>query len=230
MGLYDSAKDEVVATAQKLTRMGYLMATGGNLSVRIPGQSAFAITPSNYDYMKMVPEDICVLDFGLTLLEGARKPSVETSMHAAIFLVRPDVNAIVHTHQVYASTLALLNRSIPAMFDEQARFLGRQVKLIPYAPSGTGMLKNTIARHVRDHNNAYLMKNHGALCFGSDAERAEHNVEILEKCALAYLLTLCAGAKATRIPLAVREIAFAKLRKDQKKYEVANLKPEPINL
>jgi L-ribulose-5-phosphate 4-epimerase len=228
MSLYDSSKQQIVETAQKLTQKGYLMATGGNLSIRIPGQNAFAITPSNYDYMKMVPEDICVLDFGLTLLEGARKPSVETSMHGAIFQVRPDVNAIVHTHQVYASTLALLNRSIPAMFDEQAIFLGRSVKLIPYAPSGTGMLKNTIARHVRDHNNAYIMKNHGALCFGTDAERAEHNVEILEKCALAYLLTLVSGAKATRIPLAIREIAFAKLRKDQKKFEAANLNLELV--
>lgn len=81
------------------------------------------------------------------------------------------------------------------------------------------MLRDTIARNVKDHNNAYIMKNHGALCFGHDLERAEHNVEILEKCSLAYLLTLCTGEKAGKIPLAVREIAFNKLRKDQKKVE-----------
>jgi len=223
MGLYDSAKGQIVDTAQRLTQKGYLMATGGNLSVRISGKNAFAITPSNYDYLKMIPDDICVLDFGLNPLEGSRKPSVETSMHAAIYQARPDVNAVVHTHQVYASTLALLNVSIPALFDEQALFLGRSVQLIPYAPSGTGLLKNTIARHVRDHNNAYIMKNHGALCFGHDVERAEHNVEILEKCALAYLLALCTNRKVTRIPLPVREIAFSKLRKDQRKFEEANL-------
>jgi ribulose-5-phosphate 4-epimerase/fuculose-1-phosphate aldolase len=60
------------------------------------------------------------------------------------------------------------------------------------------------------------MQNHGALCFGTDVERAAHNVEILEKCALAYLLALCTERKVTRVPLAVREIAFAKLRNDQK--------------
>jgi L-ribulose-5-phosphate 4-epimerase len=222
METFDAAKTRVVETAQRLTQKGYLMATGGNLSVRIPGRDAFAITPSNFDYMKMVPQDICVLDFGLNILEGSRKPSVETSMHAGIYQVRPDVNAVVHTHQVYASTLALLNAPIPALFDEQSLFLGRRVQIIPYAPSGTGMLKNTIARHVRDHNNAYIMKNHGALCFGHDLERAEHNVEILEKCSCAYLLALCTNRKVTRIPLPVREIAFAKLRKDQRKFEEAN--------
>ncbi len=219
MGTFDSAKRQVVETAQRLTRKGYLIATGGNLSVRIPGEAAFAITPSNYDYMKMVPEDVCVLDFGLKVLEGKLKPSVESAMHGAIYEVRPDVNAVVHAHQVYASTLALINAPIPGLFDEQTRFLGRSVKIIPYAPSGTGMLKKTVAKHVRDHNNAYIMQNHGVLCFGHDAERAAHNTEILEKCALAYLLALCTGRKVTKIPLPVREIAFAKLRDDQKKVE-----------
>ena len=223
MGLYDSAKKQIVDTAQRLTKKGYLMATGGNLSIRIIGQNAFAITPSNYDYMKMVPEDICVLDFELNVLEGNRKPSVETAMHGAIYQVRPDVNAVVHTHQAYASALALINVSIPALFDEQTRFLGRSIELIPYAPSGTGMLKNTIAKHVRNHNNAYIMQNHGALCFGHDLERAEHNVEILEKCSLAYLLALCTERKVSKVPLAVREIAFSKLRQDQKKVESGNL-------
>jgi hypothetical protein len=44
-------------------------------------------------------------------------------------------------------------------------------------------------------------------------------VEILEKCSLAYLLALCSEKKVSKIPFAVREIAFSKLRKDQKKVE-----------
>jgi L-ribulose-5-phosphate 4-epimerase len=216
-------KKQIVEAAQRLTHKGFLMATGGNLSLRIPGQKAFVVTPSNFDYMKMTPEDICVIDFDMNVLEGPHKPSVESAMHCAIYKERGDVNAIVHTHQVYASTLALLNKPIPPLFDEQTRFLGRQVAIIPYAPSGTGMLRDTIAKNVRDHNNAYIMKNHGALCFGHDLERAEHNVEILEKCSLAYLLTLCTDAKAGKIPLAVREIAFSKLRKDQKRVESGDM-------
>jgi L-ribulose-5-phosphate 4-epimerase len=222
MGQFDSAKTLIVETAQQLARKGYLMATGGNLSVRIAGQSALAITPSDYDYMKMLPEDVCVLDFALNMLEGSLKPSVESGMHAAIYKVRPDVNAVVHTHQVYASTLTLIQAPIPALFDEQSRFLGRSVNIIPYAPSGTGMLANTISKHVRDHNNAYMMQNHGALVFGNDMERAVHNVEILEKCSLAYLLALCTDRKISKIPLAVREIAFSKLRNDQKKVTSGN--------
>jgi L-ribulose-5-phosphate 4-epimerase len=219
MSSHDAAKKSVVETAQKLMQKGYLIATGGNVSVRIPDERAFAITPSNYDYMKMRPEDVCILDFDLNVLEGKLQPSVESAMHCAIYQARADVNTIVHTHQVYASALALINAPIPALFDEQARFLGRTVEIIPYAPSGTSFLKNTIAKHVKNHNNAFIMQNHGALCFGHDAERAAHNVEILEKCSLAYLLALCAEKPVSRIPLAIREIAFSKLRADQKKVE-----------
>ena len=219
MESFDSAKKQVVETAQKLVQKGYLMATGGNLSTRITGQDAFAITPSNFDYLKMTNEDVCILDFDLNIIEGDLKPSVESAMHGAIYQARADVNAVVHTHQVYASALTLIKASIPALFDEQARFLGRSVDIIPYAPSGTGFLKNTVAKHVKNHNNAFMMQNHGALVFGHDIERAIHNVEILEKCAQAYLLALCTERKISKIPLAVREIAFAKLRADQKKVE-----------
>lgn len=220
MGTYDSYKKQVVDTAHTLTRKGYLMATGGNLSLRIPGQNVFAVTPSNYDYMKMTPDDICILDFDMNMLEGHLTPSVESAMHGAIYQARGDVNAIVHTHQIYTSALTLIKSPIPALFDEQARFLGRSVEIIPYAPSGTGMLKNTVAKHVKNHNNAFMMQNHGALVFGHDMERAVHNVEILEKCAMAYLLAICTEKKISKIPLAVREVAFAKLRKDQKKTEM----------
>ena len=85
MSQYLSAKQQIIHTAQELVRRGHLMATGGNVSLRIPGQTALAITPSNLDYMKMTPDDICILDFDLELLGGERKPSVEAGMHAAIY-------------------------------------------------------------------------------------------------------------------------------------------------
>ncbi|MBU0935253.1 MAG: class II aldolase/adducin family protein [Spirochaetes bacterium] len=220
MGLFDTERAELVQAARQLTERGLLMATGGNLSRRSPDGNGFLITPSNRDYLTMLPEHICVLDWELRQMDGPYAPSVESGLHAAVYGRRSDVAAIVHTHQVYASAVSLLKTGIPALFDEQARFLGRSVRLIPYAPSGTGWLAATVAKQVRGHDNAFLMKNHGALSFGHDVERAVHNAEILEKCALAWLLALSAGQKPGRIPLAIREIAHAKLRADAKKFGV----------
>jgi ribulose-5-phosphate 4-epimerase/fuculose-1-phosphate aldolase len=218
MTQFDTHKQQIVAACRLLVERGYLTATGGNVSLRVAGQNAFAITPSNYDYSKMTADDVCVLNLDLELLEGAQKPSVESGMHAAVYQTRPDVQAVVHTHQVYASALALIDAPIPALFDEQVRFLGRSVEIIPYAPSGTGFLRRNIVKHLKNHHNAYIIQNHGVLCFGHDLERAVHNMEILEKCSLAYLLALCTEREVSKIPLVVREIAFAKLRQDQKRY------------
>ena len=190
MGSREDSCQLVVDAARELCTKGFLSATGGNLSVRLHGEGAFAITPSNYDYLKMEAEDICILGFHLEVKGGKREPSVESGMHAAIYQARPNVNAIIHTHQVYPSTLALIGKPIPALFDEQVRFLGRSVEIIPYAPSGTGILAETVAKHVKGGDNAFIMANHGALLFGSDMERAVHNVSVVEKCALDYLLTL----------------------------------------
>jgi len=215
---FDPFKQQVVATARLLVEKGIFKGTAGNLSVRVAGQPAFAITPSNYDYMQMTPADVCVLDWQAQVLEGERKPSVESGTHAAVYQNRPDVNAVIHTHQVYASALALINAPIPALFDEQVRHLGRSVEIIPYGPSGTSFLKRNVRSRIRNGHNAYILQNHGLLVLGADVERAVSNLELAEKCALAYLLALCTGRRVTRIPLPVREIAFAKLRADEKDY------------
>lgn len=218
MGQFDAFKQRVVDTARLLVEKEYLKGTEGNLSVRVEGHEAFAITPSSYDYMQMTPDDVCVLDWQMNVLEGIRKPSIESGLHAVVYQARPDVNAVIHTHQVYASALALINAPIPALFDEQVRFLGRSVEIIPYAPSGTGFLRNNVKSRVRNGHNAYILQNHGVLVLGTTLEQAVHNLELLEKCALAYLLALCTERKVTRIPLPIREIVFAKLRADEKRY------------
>jgi ribulose-5-phosphate 4-epimerase/fuculose-1-phosphate aldolase len=216
---YREFKQQVLEYSQALVQEGYLSGTGGNLSVRIQGEDALAVTPSNFDYLEMQVDDICVVDFSLNQIDGVHKPSIESGMHAAVYAERVDVNCVIHTHQVYASALALIDTPIPALYDEQVRWLGRSVEIIPYAPSGTGFLKKNIAKMVKNNHNAYILKNHGALSLGHNPERAMHNVFLLEKCALTYILALCTEQKVNKIPLVIREIAFAKLRKDQKRME-----------
>jgi ribulose-5-phosphate 4-epimerase/fuculose-1-phosphate aldolase len=211
-------KQQVVDTCHTLLERGYLKETEGNISARISGENAFAITPSNYDYAKMQADDICILNFDAQKIEGEMKPSIESGMHAGVYQTRPDVHCIIHTHQPYASALALIKAPIPALFDEQVMRLGRSVDIIPYAPSGTGFLKKAVQANIKNSHNAYMLQNHGVLVFGVTMEQAIHNMALLEKCALTYLLALVTEKKITKIPLPIREIAFAKLRKDEKKF------------
>jgi glutamate-1-semialdehyde 2,1-aminomutase len=214
---YAASREQVVELCRSLLERGYLKATEGNVSVRVPGEDAFAITPSNYDYAIMHAEDICVLDHDLERLEGALKASIEAGMHAAVYARRPDVNAIIHTHQPYASALALVRRPIPALFDEQVRFLGRSVEIVDYAPSGTSFLRKNVEKAVGSNANAYILANHGVLVLGGDPERTAFNMALLEKVALDYLLALMTDDKVRKVPAPIREVAFSQLRKDEKR-------------
>jgi len=214
---YGPSRELVVEVCRTLLDRGYLKATEGNISVRVPGEDTFAITPSSYDYGKMEPGDICVLGLDGRRVLGAKKASIESSMHAAVYELRDDVSVIIHTHQPYASALALMERPIPALFDEQVRYLGRSVELVPYAPSGTSFLKKNVAKKIGSGANAFILENHGVLVLGGDPEQAVHNMALLEKVALDYLLALLTDGRAEKVPLPIREVAFQKLRKDEKK-------------
>lgn len=216
---YQSIRQQVIDYSRKLADDGYLKGTGGNVSIRMTGENVLAITPSNQDYYQISADHICVYGFDGTPIAGTLKPSIEMGFHSAVYQARPDVGCVIHTHQDFASALALIAKPIPALFDEQVRFLGRSVEIIPYAPSGTGMLVRQVRRCVQNHHNAYILRNHGALCLGPTPERAYHNVLLLEKAALSYLLALYTEEKIGKIPLPIREIAFAKLRREQKKIE-----------
>jgi ribulose-5-phosphate 4-epimerase/fuculose-1-phosphate aldolase len=222
MSEYQNYKQQVMDACHTLLERGYLKETEGNISARVSGQNAFAITPSNYDYAKMKTDDICVLDFDIKRIEGEMKPSIESGMHAGVYQTRPDVHCIIHTHQPYASALALIKSPIPALFDEQVMRLGRSVDIIPYAPSGTDFLKKAVISKIKNNNNAFMLQNHGVLVFGVTMEQAVHNMALLEKCALTYLLAIMTEKKITKIPFPIREIAFAKLRKDEKKFSELN--------
>ena len=216
------SRQHVVDMCRTMLERGYLKATEGNVSVRIPGHRLYAVTPSNYDYDKMRIDDICVVDFDGNHIPDESSPvmapSIEAGMHANVYRARPDVNAIVHTHQPYASALAFLRKEIPALTDEQVRFLGKRVAIIDYAPSGTGFLARKVEKKIASGDNAFIIANHGIVALGTDPVRAVFNMALLEKVSIAYLLSLLTeSGKVHTIPDWVREIAFTKLRKDEKR-------------
>jgi L-ribulose-5-phosphate 4-epimerase len=217
MSHYVTYKQQVLGTCQDLTRKGYLVGTGGNVSLRIEGQEALAITPSSMDYLNLSADDICVYNFDKEPLEARHVPSVEMAMHIAVYQNRPDVNAVVHTHQPYASTFTLINESIPALFDEQVANLGNCVDVVPYGMSGTAELMENIAANLDNQCNAYLLQNHGVLCLGVTLEKAALNVLLLEKAARVYYYALTSGRPVTRLRPESEETIFAMLKSEQRK-------------
>jgi ribulose-5-phosphate 4-epimerase/fuculose-1-phosphate aldolase len=143
-------------------------------------------------------------------------PSNEASpvrLHAVVYRHRPDVGAILTASLPWASRLASLGGRMPAVFDEQARYLGARVE--PLALEGMKMTQAHTAILKRG-GNAFLFQQ-GVICLGCTAARATFNAELLEKCAQAFILASLTGHPTTVIPSFVRYVAVRRLRRDQKR-------------
>ena len=220
MSRYDDYKNDVWRRTKWLLEQGYFgsnLGSGGNVSVRIKNEQSLAITPSTIPYTELTPEMICVVDFDLKQIEGDLKPSVESGLHLAAYQSRPDAGAVVHTHQIKASVLSIINQPIPALFDEIAITIGDRVEVIPYALSGSAELARNTAAKLDNHCHCYLIQNHGALVLGENIDRACHYVELLEKAAEIYLAALMTGREITPLPQEMSNLLMEMVKDKQKK-------------
>ena len=213
MTKYENYKKNVLEASLWLSEHGYFgshRGSGGNVSVRV-NDTAMAITPSSVKYQELSSTDICVVGFDLSVIEenDKLKPSVEAGMHSIIYRKRPDVNAIVHTHQIYGSVFGLINTPIPALFDEVAFSLGQMVEIVPYALSGSPDLVNNVAGKLSNNANAYIIQNHGILALGKNLDKAILNAELLEKVAHIYYLAISTGKPINTRPESIVDLVAA---------------------
>jgi len=214
MSQFDPEKGTVFEAARWLAEHGYLgkRSSGGNISLKVANQDVIAITSSGRPYLKMAVEDVCVIDLDGNPLEGNLKPSIEAGLHLGVYKHRPDVKAVIHTHQTYASVLSILSRPIPALFDEIIVEIGQVVEVVSYAFSGSAELVRNVVDKLSNQCHCYLIQNHGALSLGSDMERAMKNAELLENVARIYYHVLATGLDVDELPEGAIEY-FDEMRK-----------------
>ena len=118
--MLESLKKDVVAMAKRAQKEGLCKHLSGNLSARDPETGYVVITPTQVDRDLLTARDMVVLDLDANVIENESglRPTSESLMHLQIYKTRPDVNAICHTHSMYATTFAVLNKPIPAVVYE----------------------------------------------------------------------------------------------------------------
>ncbi len=165
--------------------------TSGNISVRHGDR--MLITPSAIPYEQMTPDMIAVFPLdGDGAYEGPKKPSVEWRFHLALLQTRPEIGAVVHTHSMYATTLAIARKPIPACHYMVAAFGGDDVRVAHYARYGTPELSHHVLAAMEGRS-ACLMANHGMIATGPNLERAMAAAIELETLAMQYFNSLLVG-------------------------------------
>lgn len=188
-------RNAIVAFGKKLLTSGLTAGTGGNLSVANRRKNLIAVTPSGVDYLEMSSEDVVLVGMEGGLIETSKyKPSSELLFHLALYRRRQDIQAVVHTHSVYATTLASLGWEIPP-FHYLVAYSGKKVPLASYATFGSEQLARNVAEAIGD-NNAVLMESHGVVTVGATLAKAFEAAEIIEYVAHVYYLAKNLGEPA----------------------------------
>ncbi|NLB21708.1 MAG: L-fuculose-phosphate aldolase [Clostridium sp.] len=178
---------EIVKYGKKLVDSKLTKGTGGNLSVFNRAEQLMAISPSGIDYYETKPEDVVVLNLAGEILEGDKKPSSEVDLHRIFYQGRDDLDAIIHTHTIYATTLSCLRWDLPAVHYLIA-VAGKNVRCADYATFGTQELAENAFKAMKDRR-AVLLANHGLVAGAETLERAFSITEEIEYVAELYYRT-----------------------------------------
>ena len=188
----DDIRREVCRYARRMFDDGMVVGTAGNVSARVPGEDLIAITPSSLPYEDMTPDDVVLIDAAGDAVGDGRPPSFEKILHLAIYRARPDVAAVLHTHALYCSVLATLQRPLPPVIEELVPYVGGQVDVGGFAMSGSDELAANVVAALGDKA-AALLANHGNVCCGKSLAKAFKVAQLVERCAQIYVTALTLG-------------------------------------
>jgi len=184
-------RDDLVATARRMSDLGLTPGTSGNVSVR--STSGLIITPSGLAYPELIPDDLVDVRMDGHIRVGQRTPSTEWQLHRDIFAARSDAEAIVHTHSLYCTTLACLRRPIPAIHYMIALAGSDEIPCAEYATFGSPELAANVVRAL-DTGQASLMANHGMVALGDSLKSALRLAAEIETLAAQYWHAMQLGA------------------------------------
>ncbi|WP_420639568.1 class II aldolase/adducin family protein [Candidatus Poriferisocius sp.] len=171
-------RTQVVAAAQAMAAAGLVVGTAGNVSGR-DGDGTIWLTPSSLPYDQVTETNLAAVDENGNLVPDTGRPSTEKAMHLACYRAFPEVGGVVHCHPVHASMFAVTHQPIPAVIEEVIVYLGGDVPVADYRPTGSDELGAEVVRHLAERSGV-LMANHGMLCVGRSPDHALHAAMVAE--------------------------------------------------
>ena len=198
---YRPERETLLEAVLELDRRGLVSGSSGNVSRRLAnenGEERYLITPAGITYDRIETDDLVVVDGDLEPVGAELVPSTESLLHLGIYRGRPDINAIVHTHSLYASVAAVTMTEIPPIVDEMVVYIGGPIAVADYAFPGTPELAAAGLEALEDRR-AVLLRNHGMCAVGSDLDEAMRVAVLVERVAQIYVQAEMVGG-ATELP------------------------------
>jgi L-fuculose-phosphate aldolase len=196
---------QMIDAGRTAVERGLVLASGGNLSARIPGTEHFLVTGAETWLDQLVPDSFSVLDLEGRWVRGFPEPSSEWKLHQRTYRMRPDAGAVVHLHPQHAVLVDALGHRIRTLTLDHVSYVG-EVASVPFAPNGSDELADSAAEATRDHD-CVVLANHGCSTVGHDVPMAFRRAVNLEEAAVATFRMLQLGVHDLEFPRALLSVA-----------------------
>jgi len=183
--------DQLAEVGRLAVTGGLALASGGNLSARLPGSDEFVVTAAGTWLDRLTAADFSVMTLEGRVTGGAERPSSEWKLHQRTYRARPDVNAVVHLHPQHAVLVDALGHPIRLITLDHAYYV-RSVGTVPYFPNGSDELADGAAEQARQHD-CIVLSHHGCSTLGPDVGMAYRRALNLEEAATATYRCLAVG-------------------------------------
>lgn len=203
-------KDLMCDIGRRIWLKGFCAGNEGNHSYRI-GENRILCTPTGISKGNLKPDDLCIVDMEGKQVAGSRKRTSEIRLHLAIYRLRPDVKAVIHSHPPHATAFAVAGVELPTCIHPEAEIFLGTVKTAKYVTPGDNRLGDSIAPFVKD-SNTILLGNHGVVCYDQDLEQAYYKLEIVDAYARILLLAKQVGNVRPLAPDEMKELLQLKSR------------------
>jgi L-fuculose-phosphate aldolase len=157
-------KQELVDAIRMLAR-AELVDHSGHGSVRRDAES-FYINSGGSTRSALTIDDLVAVDLDGKLVEGSARPPLEYHIHSEIYRVRPDAQAVLHTHPRWSTLLTMVGEPYRVVY-AQGALLGE----IPLVDSPMSVNTRPMGERVAatlSRGRAVLLKSHGAVIVGAD--------------------------------------------------------------
>ena len=189
--MFEKEKAEVIKAGIKLDRYGLIALSGGNVSCRMP-TGEILVTPSGMIYEDMVEDDILVVDLDGNIIEGTRKASVDTEALLYIYRHKPEVNAVIHTHQPYATAIGLVEDEFKVNLTTLANATQGSVKVTPFSSAASIDMGIDTVEYLGD-SLAVILRHHGVIAVGNSLKQALYACVYMEEAAKCYIAARSIG-------------------------------------
>jgi ribulose-5-phosphate 4-epimerase/fuculose-1-phosphate aldolase len=188
----------LVATAGAVLHHQGLVDYLGHCSARVPGTDRVVIKPKHSTQTRspgrLGPADMIVIDLDGRRLDGDEQPPAECFIHTEIYRARPDVSAVVHTHQPAATLLGVVGAEllpvlhVPSVLTDGGRVATWSCPLLVTTPELGRQLVGALGDAELCH-----LQGHGIVTVGGDVPRATVAALAFEQLAQANLTILQTG-------------------------------------